>query len=145
MRNFPAITPVAMSNDHSVCQPAPVLASAETFITLQHNLPYVPVSPTRWVNQTEILKIREGILFTFAFQVCSQTGLVSDLSGVGRPVGSPFESCIPESQTLPRQTFPPSFLPSLISLCDLANNTTLVPSCLGGKDVQNEGHSQGGS
>lgn len=66
MRNFPDISPVAITPSANLPYAHP---SVETFITQRRNLVSLPVFPTRWVSQTEVLETREGILLFFASQV----------------------------------------------------------------------------
>lgn len=60
--------------------------------------------------------------FSLYPRLSSHIELMNDLPGVFWPVGSPFESLVLESQTSPREVFPPSFLLSFQWKCRNSRN-----------------------
>ena len=67
--------------------------------------------PPDGLARLKSLRQEKESYFSLHPRFSSHTELMSDLPGVSWPVGSLFESLVLESQTSPREVFPPSFLP----------------------------------
>lgn len=100
---------------HAICQFCPTLTLLLRHLSHSDGIWFPCLSfPPDGLARLKSLRQEKESYFSLHPRFSSHTELISDLPGVCCPVGSLFESLILESQTSPREVFPPSFLPPFL-------------------------------